>query len=347
MEDQETQNDDLYLHHRIVVDPGQSSMRIDKFLFDKLEKTSRNKIQNAIKADAVQVNDKNVKSNHKIKPGEVITVLLPNPPGFKESIIAQDVAFGIEYEDEDIMIVNKPSGLVVHPGVGNHDGTLVNGLAYHYQNMELPVMDGNLEDRPGLVHRIDKETSGLLVIAKNEAAMTHLSKQFYDHSIEREYYSLVWGNFDEPKGTIDCNIGRHPKERIKRHAFPDGDEGKRAVTHYEVIEDLYYVSMIKCRLETGRTHQIRVHMNSRNHPVFNDSRYGGNSVRKGTVFSKYKTFVENCFKICPRQALHAKSLGFIHPRTKEKVFFESDLPEDMTLLMEKWRHYLANRKKHE
>jgi 23S rRNA pseudouridine1911/1915/1917 synthase len=347
MEEIEIQNEDLHLHHRIVVDPGQTPVRIDKFLLDKLEKISRNKIQNAIKAEAILVDEKTIKPNYKISPGEIITVVLPNPPSFKDSVKAEPVDFKIEYEDEDILIVNKPSGLVVHPGVGNHSGTLVNGLAHHFNSMDLPVMEGNLADRPGLVHRIDKETSGLLVIAKNEEAMSHLSKQFFNHTIEREYYALVWGNFDEPKGTIDCNIGRHPKDRIKQHAFPDGDEGKHAVTHYEVIEDLYYVSLVKCKLETGRTHQIRVHMNYTNHPVFNDSRYNGNSIRKGTVFSKYKHFVENCFKICTRQALHAKSLGFIHPRTKKEVFFESELPADMTEVLAKWNHYLANRKKHE
>jgi len=290
MEETEIQNEDLYLHHRIVVDPGQTPMRIDKFLLDKLEKISRNKIQNAIKADSVQVNEKNIKASHKVMPGEVITVLLPNPPSFKDSVKPEPVEFGIEYEDEDIMIVNKPSGLVVHPGVGNHSGTLVNGLAHHFQSLDLPVMEGNLGDRPGLVHRIDKDTSGLLVIAKNEEAMTHLSKQFYNHSIERDYYAVVWGTFDDPQGTIDVNIGRHPKERTKQYAFAEGDQGKHAITHYEVIEDLYYVSLVRCRLETGRTHQIRVHMSHKNHPVFNDAKYNGNSIRKGTVFSKYKQF---------------------------------------------------------
>ncbi len=344
MEETNNASDELFIHHEVKVDPGQTPIRIDKFLLEKIEKISRNRLQNAIKAGAVLVNNKTVKSNYKVRPNEEIKVVLPNPPSIHASVIPEDIPLDIHYEDDALLIVNKPSGMVVHPGVGNHSGTLVNGLMHYFQSKALPVLDGNLPDRPGLVHRIDKETSGLLVIAKTEEAMTHLSKQFYDHSIHREYHAIVWGNFEEEKGTIDCNIGRHPKDRIKMHAFPDGDEGKTATTHYEVIKDYYYISLIKCKLETGRTHQIRVHMNHKNHPIFNDSRYDGNTIRKGTVFTKYKQFVENCFKVIPRQALHAKSLGFIHPITKKEVFFESELPADMTEVLTKWDNYLASRK---
>ncbi len=338
---------ELHTQHVIVVDPGQHQVRIDKYLCDKLEKTTRNKIQNTLKAGAVKVDGKVVKANHKVKPGEKISVLLANPLSTKDWLKAEKIDFEIVHEDDDLMVVNKPAGLVVHPGVGNYSGTLVNGLMYHFENHVLPVMEGNEEDRPGLVHRIDKDTSGLLVIAKNEASMAFLSKQFFDHTIDREYVALVWGNFDEPKGSIDCNIGRHPKDRTKHQAYPLGDVGKRAVTHYEVIEDMYYVSLIKCKLETGRTHQIRVHMSYKNHALFNDARYDGNVIRKGTVFTKYKQFVDNCFKICSRQALHAKSLEFEHPTTRERMRFDSPLPSDFSEMLDKWRAYLKNRKKHE
>lgn len=340
-------SEELYLHHEIKVDPGQTSIRIDKYLLEKIEKISRNRIQNAIKAGAVLVNNKVVKANYKVRPNEEIKVVLPNPPKIGAGVVPEDIPIDIVYEDDDLMIVNKPSGMVVHPGIGNFSGTLVNGLMHYFKQKELPVMAGNLPDRPGLVHRIDKETSGLLVIAKTEDAMTHLSKQFFDHSIDREYQAIVWGSFDNEKGTIDCHIGRHQKDRLRMFPYPDGDFGKSAVTHYEVLKDYYYISLVKCKLETGRTHQIRVHMNYLNHPVFNDSRYDGNSIRKGTVFTKYKQFVENCFKVITRQALHAKSLGFIHPRTGERMFFESELPTDMKEVLEKWEHYLTSRKKHE
>ena len=309
-----------------------------------MEKLSRNRIQNACKAGAVLVNDKPVKSNYKIRPKDNIKIVLPKPPVENTSIIPEDIPLDIRYEDDDLMIVYKPPGMVVHPGTGNRSGTLVNALAYYLQNADLPVMEGNQLDRPGLVHRIDKDTSGLLVIAKTEFAMTHLAKQFFDHSIEREYIALVWGNFDETKGTITGHIGRHPRDRKKMHVFPDEDFGKHAVTHFEVIQDYYYVSLVNCRLETGRTHQIRVHMSNLNHPLFNDEKYGGSSIVKGTVFSKYKQFVHNCFKLLPRQALHAKSLGFIHPRTKEFVKFEADLPQDFSETIEKWNAYLNSRK---
>ena len=336
--------DEWYEHFSVHVDPGQTSIRIDKFLFDKLEGVSRNRIQNAIKAGAVSVNSKNIKSNYKIRPMDFIKLVLPKPPIEEKRALPEKMDLNIRYEDEDILIVHKEAGMVVHPGVGNRAGTLVNGLAYHLNQSELPVMKGNQLDRPGLVHRIDKDTSGLLVIAKTEYAMTHLARQFFDHSIEREYYALVWGNFDETKGTITGNIGRHPRDRKKMYVFEDGEEGKHAITHYEVIEDLYYVSLVRCKLETGRTHQIRVHMSHVNHPLFNDDRYGGDRIVKGTVFTKYKQFVHNCFDIMPRQALHARSLGFIHPRTNEPVYFESDLPEDFNNVMVKWRTYLEHRK---
>ncbi len=341
---QQVDADEMHEHHRIVVDPGQSPIRIDKFLMDRLERTSRNRIQSAAHVGAIRVNDKPVKPNFKIKPGHVITVLLPRPPRTDKGIIGEDIPLDIRYEDEDVIVLHKPVGLVVHPGVGVHSGTLVNALVYYLNKNNLPVLPGNLNDRPGLVHRIDKNTSGLMVIAKTDTAMTHLAKQFFDHSIERKYQALIWGEFDEDEGTITGNIGRHPRYRSRMHVFVDGDEGKEAITHYKVLERMYYVSRVECQLETGRTHQIRVHMKSQGHPLFNDDRYGGDQVVKGTVFTKYKQFVQNCFKLIPRHALHAKSLGFVHPRTGEKVFFESDLPEDMTNVLEKWRAYLNSRK---
>jgi len=334
----------VYEHYKIVVDPKQTSMRIDKYLLGKLDKISRNRIQNGIKDGLLLVNDKVIKSNYKIRPNDVIVVNLPEEPRAKTKVEGEDIPLDIRYEDNDIMIIYKPAGLVVHPGVSNWTGTLVNGLVHYLENKNLPVMEGNTPDRPGLVHRIDKNTSGLMVIAKNDHAMTHLAKQFYNHTIERTYYALVWGEPDEHKGTIDEYLGRHPKDRIKMHVFEDRDEGKSAITHYEVIEPMYYVSLVKCNLETGRTHQIRVHMAYLGHPLFNDTMYGGDKVRKGTVFSKYKTFVHNTFKLIPRHALHAKSLGFIHPTTNEHVQFDSDIPEDMVAVLEKWRHYVTHQK---
>lgn len=334
-------SDELYEHHRIITDPGQSPIRIDKFLMDRIESVSRNKIQNAIKAGAVIVDGKEVKSNYKVRPKQTISILLDKPP-VEYEVLPEDIPLQIHYEDDDLMVIYKEPGLVVHPGVGNKNGTLVNALAYHFQK-NLPVMEGNLPDRPGLVHRIDKNTSGLLVVAKTDLAMSGLAKQFFDHSIERTYQAIVWGSPEEREGTIEGNIGRHPKERKQMHVFEDGEEGKPAITHYKVLDDLYYVSLIECKLETGRTHQIRVHMKYLGHPLFNDERYGGDRVVKGTVFSKYKQFVINCFEICPRHALHAKSLGFIHPRTKKHMHFETELPSDMADVLEKWRGYVASR----
>ncbi len=334
----------LYEHHRIIVDPKQGTVRLDKFLFDRIPNISRNKIQQAIRAGAVLVDGNEIKPNFKISPNEVITINLDRPPREDSPVAPENIPLDIHYEDADILVVHKPAGMVVHPGIGVHSGTLVNALAYHLQNTDIPVMPGNLANRPGLVHRIDKHTTGLLVIAKSEMAMTHLAKQFFDHTIERKYLALIWGEPDEEEGTVVGNIGRHPTLRTLMYVFEEEEDGKHAVTHYKVLERLYYVSLIECQLETGRTHQIRVHMKYKGHPLFNDPKYGGNSIRKGTVYTKYRQFVENCFKVMPRQALHAKSLGFIHPRTGEKMYFEAPLPPDFAGVMERWRHYLNYRK---
>lgn len=334
----------LFEHQRIVVDPKQSPVRIDKFLLDRLFKVSRNRIQNGVKDGAILVDGKQVKVNHKIKPGEVITVSMPHPPKLGQGVEPENIPLDIVYEDDVLMVIHKPPGMVVHPGVGVHSGTLVNALAYYLQNTDLPVMEGNLADRPGLVHRIDKNTSGLMVIAKTSEAMTHLAKQFFDHSIERKYVAFVWGEPDDEQGTIEGHIGRHPQYRTMQHVFAEGEEGKAATTHYKVLERLYYVSLVECQLETGRTHQIRVHFKHIGHPLFNDEKYGGDTVRKGTVFSKYKQFVHNSFKMIPRHALHAKSIGFVHPVSGQDMFFDSELPEDMASVLEKWRGYLSSRK---
>ncbi len=328
--------EDLYEHHHIKVDAGQELLRIDKFLMDRLPNVTRNKVQAGIKEGFVKVNGKDVKPNYKVHPEDEISVMLPEPPR-DEELIPEDIPLDIVLEDDHLLVVNKPAGMVVHPAYQNWSGTLVNGLAYHFQN--LPEMKGN-DGRPGLVHRIDKDTSGLLVIAKTEKAMNGLAKQFFDHSIERTYYALVWGVPEETKGTIDVNVGRSLKDRRITTAFPDGDFGKNAITHYEVLEDLRYVSLLKCNLETGRTHQIRAHMRYIGHPLFNDVTYGGGDIVKGTIFTKYKQFVQNCFKMLPRQALHAKTLGFVHPITKERVFVDSELPEDFASVLEKWKSYI-------
>ncbi len=333
---------ELYEHFRFKADPKQSPIRVDKFLMDRIQNASRSKIQNAIKEGAILVDNCKVKANYKVKPGHVVTLILPKPPPDESMIVAENIPLDIRYEDEDLMIVYKPPGMVVHPGVGVYSGTLVNGLAY-YLNKDKNV-EGKLIDRPGLVHRIDKDTSGILVIGKNEDAIRELSKQFFQRTIERRYHAIVWGEPESDTGTIEGNIGRNPNNRLHMWVFPEGERGKHAVTHYKVLERLYYVSLIECKLETGRTHQIRVHMKYVGHPLFNDSRYGGNRILKGTVFSKYRQFVENTFEVCPRQALHAKSLGFTHPRTGEFMRFETDLPDDMLAALERWRGYLAGRK---
>ena len=332
----EEEDDGLFEHHQIKVDPKQDLLRIDKFLMDRLPNVTRNKVQKAIKDGFVRVNGEAVKSNYKIHPNDNIRIALPEPPRDTE-VKPENIRLEITYEDADLLLVNKEAGMVVHPAHQNWEGTLVNALAYHFQ--KLPEMEGN-EGRPGLVHRIDKDTSGLLVIAKNEKSMTQLAKQFFDHSIERTYYALVWGEMEDDQGTIDVNLGRSFKDRRITDAFPDGDFGRSAITHYKVIERLRYVTLIQCNLETGRTHQIRAHMKYIGHPLFNDATYGGDRIVKGTQFSKYKSFVDNCFKIIPRQALHAKSLGFIHPSTSQYVHFDSELPNDFREVLEKWRHYL-------
>lgn len=333
------EEEELSIHHEITVDPKQKPMRIDAFVAMRLENISRTQIEKVAKAGYLLVNEKSVKSNYKIRPNDEIKVLLPKP---KEdyTIIPEKIPLDIVFEDKDIIIVNKEPGMVVHPALGHRSGTLVNALAAHLTDSELFV-EGDV--RPGLVHRIDKNTSGLLVVAKTEFAKNHLAKQFFEHTTKRKYIALVWGSFDEREGTITGHIGRHPKNRKKMFVFPDGEYGKEAITHYKVIDDFTYVSTVECRLETGRTHQIRAHMKFLGHTLFNDSDYGGEKILKGTTFSKYKQFVQNCFKICPRQALHAKSLGFIHPRTGKEMFFDSELPEDMAKLIEKWRAYVSNR----
>ena len=326
----------MFEHHRIVVDGGQALLRIDKFLMARLPNVTRTKIQDGIHHEFVRVNDKPIKPNYRVRPHDVVTVLFPEAPRDTE-VIPEDIPLNIVFEDDHVLIVNKPAGMVVHPAYNNWTGTVVNALAYHFK--QLPQMPGN-EGRPGLVHRIDKDTSGLLVVAKTDRAMTHLARQFFDHTIERTYWAIVWGVPDPSEGTINIPVGRSPKDRRLTIAFPEGDFGRHAVTHYKTLKDLRYVSLVQCRLETGRTHQIRAHMKHIGHTLFNDASYGGNQVLKGTVFSKYNQFVENCFKVIPRQALHAKTLGFIHPETNRKVQFDSDLPEDFNQAIEKWEHYV-------
>jgi 23S rRNA pseudouridine1911/1915/1917 synthase len=335
---QDIENDDLYEHYRFTASEGQEPLRVDKFLMNFIENATRSKIQQAAKAGNVLVNDVAIKSNHKVKPNDVVRVVLSYPPAEK-LLVAEDIPIDIVYEDDTVMVVNKPAGMVVHPGHGNYSGTLVNGLIYHIEN--LPT---NSNERPGLVHRIDKDTSGLLVVAKTEFAMANLSKQFFDRTTERLYYALVWGHVEEDEGTIEGNIGRSFKNRLQMDVFPDGDFGKHAVTHYKVLERLTYVTLVQCKLETGRTHQIRAHFKHIGHTLFNDERYGGNDILKGTTFTKYKQFVNNCFKVLPRQALHAKTLGFTHPTTGEFMRFNSDVPQDITDCLEKWRTYSENSK---
>ena len=326
-------------HYKFIADKGQNPLRVDRFLMNFVEFATRNKIQQSVKAGNVRVNDKVVKSNHKVKGGDIVTVVLDYPKETNE-LLPQDIPIIINYEDDDLLIVNKEAGMVVHPGFGNYDGTLVNALAFHFQN--LPNMGE--EERPGLVHRIDKNTSGILVVAKTERAMTILAKKFEDRDLNRKYIALVWGDVKEDEGTITGNIGRSLKNRKVMDVFLDGEYGKHAVSHYKVLERFGYTTLVECKLETGRTHQIRAHFKSIGHTLFNDEEYGGDAILKGTTFTKYKQFVQNCFKICPRQALHAKSLGFEHPTTKKEVFFDSDLADDMQELIEKWRKYATHQK---
>ncbi|MDL2312798.1 RluA family pseudouridine synthase [Bacteroidales bacterium OttesenSCG-928-B11] len=329
------EREEMYEHHRFVVDKGTDILRIDKYLMNLIPNTSRNKIQQATKAGCILVNDKPEKQNYRVKPLDVISVLLPNPPREIE-IIAEDIPLLVPYEDDDLIIINKEPGLVVHPAYGNYTGTLVNALTYRFQDQKTKEGD---PVRPLLVHRIDKNTSGIMIVAKSELAQMNLAKNFFDHTIDRKYWALVWGDFKEDEGTIEGNIGRNPKDRLVMTVFPDGENGKHAVTHYKVIERFGYVTLIECQLETGRTHQIRVHLKYIGHPLFNDATYGGDMILKGTTFTKYKQFIKNCFQLIPRQALHAKSLGFNHPATGEYKLFDSDLPSDFSAVLEKWRHY--------
>ena len=325
---------DLYEHLRIIVDKGQSLLRIDKFLMHRVENASRNRIQNAIELENVLVNEKPVKSSYKVKPLDVISVVLPHPPRDTE-VYPENIPLDIVYEDDDVLVVNKPAGLVVHPGYNNYTGTLVNGLVYHFQ--QLPTLPGN-DGRPGLVHRIDKDTSGLLLISKNERSMTWLAKQFFDHTITRKYIALVWGDLPED-GTVTGYIGRSVNDRRVMSIYDDPEKGKWSATHYRVLERMDYVTLIECQLETGRTHQIRAHMKHIGHHLFSDATYGGDKILKGTVFNKYKQFVENCFEVMPRQALHAQILGFLHPTLKKQLLFEAPLPKDFETVLNKWRKY--------
>jgi 23S rRNA pseudouridine1911/1915/1917 synthase len=325
--------DELFEHFRFEVPKGQAFLRIDKYLMYLIPNATRNKIQNAATNGNIFVNDIPVKSNYKVKPLDIITVMLSHPP-FENHILPEDLPLNIVYEDDALLLINKEPGMVVHPGHGNYTGTLVNALAHHFDNLPM-----NSSERPGLVHRIDKDTSGLLIIAKTEAAMTHLAKQFEAKTTEREYIALVWGNVAQDEGTIEGNLARHLKDRMQMAVFADPEIGKPAITHYKVLERFGYVTLISCKLETGRTHQIRAHMKHIGHPLFNDERYGGHLILKGTTFTKYKQFVENCFKALPRQALHAKTLGFVHPNTKELMRFDTELPQDFQDCLDKWRNY--------
>lgn len=330
---------ELYEHFRVVVDKGQSPVRIDKYLFERLVNSSRNRIQRAADQGFVMANGKPVKSSYKVKPCDVLTVMMDRPR-YDNDIIPEDIPLDVVYEDDDLMVINKPAGLVVHPGCGNYHGTLVNAIAWHLKDN--PKYDSN-DPQVGLVHRIDKDTSGLLVVAKTPDAKTHLGIQFFNKTTKRKYNAVVWGLVANDEGTVVGNIGRNPKDRMQMAVLDDPTQGKHAVTHYRVLERLGYVTLVECVLETGRTHQIRVHMKHIGHTLFNDERYGGNEILKGTHFSKYKQFVNNCFETCPRQALHAMTLGFVHPRTGQEMFFTSPLPEDMTNLIDKWRNYISNR----
>jgi len=332
----ESDEQDLFEHLRIVVDKGQSLLRIDKFLMHRVENASRNRIQNAIDLGNVLVNDKPIKPSYKVKPGDVISVVLPHPPRDTE-VYPENIPLNITYEDDDVLVVNKPAGMVVHPGYNNYTGTLVNALVYHFQ--QLPTLPGN-DGRPGLVHRIDKDTSGLLLISKNERAMTWLARQFFEHTINRRYLALAWGDLEQD-GTVSGYIGRSIADRRVMSVYDDEEKGKWSVTNYKVLERFGYVTLIECKLETGRTHQIRAHMKHIGHPLFSDATYGGDKIIKGTTFTKYKQFIENCFELMPRQALHAQSLGFVHPTARKAVYFEAPLPADFEAVLQKWRKYIA------
>jgi 23S rRNA pseudouridine1911/1915/1917 synthase len=331
-------SEELYERLNITVDRGQEPLRIDKFLMNRMEGATRNKVQQAIELGLVKVNNVQVKSNYKVKPGdEIIAYSDTSAEAFE--IVPENILLNIIYEDDEVIVINKPYGMVVHPGCGNYSGTLVNGIAWHLKQQQ-PNLTENELPRFGLVHRIDKNTSGLLLLAKTDRASLDLANQFYDHTVERKYVALVWGDFEEDQGTVKAHVGRHQRFRKIMDAYPDGEHGKEAITHFTVIERFKYVTLIECRLETGRTHQIRVHMQHIGHPLFNDDTYGGDKIVKGTVFSKYKQFVENCFALCPRHALHAKTLGFRHPRTRQQMWFNSEIPADMQAVIDKWRDYV-------
>jgi len=336
--DEMAEENDLYEHFSFEADPGQSALRVDKFLMDRIENATRNKIQQAAKAACIHVNGTAVKASYKVKPNDKVQVFFEHPP-YENLLVAEPIPLDIVYEDAALVVLNKPAGLVVHPGHGNYSGTLLNGLLHHFG--DLPQ---NKDNRPGLVHRIDKDTSGLLVVAKTATAMTHLAQQFFEKTTQRTYCALVWGDLPQEKGTIEGAIGRHPKNRLQMTVYPDNEQGKKAITHYKVLERLGYVTFLQCELETGRTHQIRAHMQYLGHPLFNDARYGGDHILKGTVFTKYKQFVENCFQLLPRQALHAQTLGFEHPETGKKMTFEAALPQDMKDVLAKWRAYAQHKK---
>lgn len=330
--------EELFEHFRLEVDKGQTPMRIDKYMASHLEDTSRSRIQQALKEGYVHIGDEVVKSNYVVRPGDIIRFVMPYRRRGLE-ILPQDIPLDIVYEDDDVLVVNKPAGMCVHPGHGHYEGTLINALSHHLGISQGPEAE---DERMGiLVHRIDKDTSGLLAVAKNEASQLNLAAQFFDHSIERRYVTVVWGDVKEDEGTVEGNIGRDPNDRMKFRVFEEEDRGKRAVTHYRVLERFGFVTFLECKLETGRTHQIRVHMSRIGHPIFNDDRYGGNEIRKGTIYAKYRQFIQNCFETCPRQALHAKTLGFVHPGTREWLQFDSEIPSDMTALLDKWRKYCA------
>lgn len=337
-DDQLDEEQELFEHYNFIADKGQEFVRIDKFLMDRIPNTSRSKIQTAASSGTILVNSKVVKSNYKVKPLDEISIVLPYPPRVLE-LIPENIPIDIVYEDKDVLVLNKQANMVVHPGYGNYTGTLVNALIYHFDSLP----DNTLNNRPGLVHRLDKNTTGIMVIAKTEHAMNHLSNQFYERTTERRYNAIVWGDFEDDEGTVIGNVGRSLKNRKVMNVFPDGDFGKHAVTHYKVLKRFGYVTLIECKLETGRTHQIRVHMKHIGHTLFNDFEYGGDSILKGTSFTKYKQFINNCFEMLPRQALHAKSLGFTHPTTGEWMHFDSNLPDDMKMVLSKWETYITNR----
>lgn len=330
-------SEELYERFSITIDKGQEPLRIDKFLMQRLENATRNKLQQAIHTGMVMVNGKEIRPNYKVKPLDNVVIYSDMSPEDRD-VVPEPVPLNIFFEDEHLMLVNKPAGMVVHPGSGNYSGTLLNGVAWHLQQIKPGLTEENLP-RFGLVHRIDKNTSGLLVLAKTDLAMRHLARQFFDHTIRREYQALVWGDMEEDSGTIIAHVGRHQRFRKLFEAYPEGDHGKEAITHYKVLERFGYVTLVQCVLETGRTHQIRVHMKYKGHPLFSDDFYGGDKIVKGTVFARYKQFVENCFAICPRQALHAKTLGFIHPATGKELYFDTELPADMQQVIDRWRNY--------